>query len=81
MTAAFDDSTTNAIGLTFSVPMLKRWRWTSWSVVVESGCDDVKITVAVPLPEVVAGNWPLSATPEEIADSPIAVADPPTLTL
>jgi hypothetical protein len=33
---------------------------------VEPGCDEVKVSVTFPLPELVAGNWPLAPTPEAI---------------
>jgi hypothetical protein len=32
----------------------------------DPGCDDCKVTPSVPLPEDVAGNWPLSPTPDAI---------------
>jgi len=64
----------------FVVPMSSRRRLRiDFSVVVEPGCEDVRVTTTVELPDVVTGNWPLAPTPEAIVLSVNGATDPPTL--
>jgi hypothetical protein len=66
----------------FVVPMssMRRFR-IDCSVVVDPGCEDVRVTRIVPLPDAVTGNWPLNPTPEAMGPSVNGATDPPTLTL
>jgi hypothetical protein len=62
-------TTTNASGFG-NAERMSAMRRALWSTGVEPGCVDCRVTVAVAMPAAVAGNWPLTATPEAIAGIP-----------